>query len=70
MTLTRHQINLIRQSLIRLGRDRARLGGWIYDKLFALDPNLRGLFPGDMAKHGANLSRASTSLFRALRRPS
>ncbi|MBI3516709.1 MAG: hemin receptor [Proteobacteria bacterium] len=64
--MTRHQINLIRQTLIRLGRDRARLGGWVYARLFALDPSLRALFPGDMEKHGANLSIAIDTVVRAL----
>lgn len=53
--MDRSQIALVRASFTRLSPRAAGLAAQFYERLFVLDPALRSLFRGDMAKQGIKL---------------
>lgn len=53
--MDRSQIALVRASFTRLSPRAAGLAARFYNRLFELDPALRPLFRGDMAKQGLKL---------------
>ncbi|HMQ31487.1 MAG TPA: globin domain-containing protein [Chloroflexaceae bacterium] len=53
--MDRAQITLVRASFNRLSPNAAALAARFYSRLFELDPALRPLFHGDMAKQGLKL---------------
>jgi hemoglobin-like flavoprotein len=50
-----HQIKLVQDSFERLEPIAPQAAALFYNNLFAIDPALRPMFPGDMAAQGAKL---------------
>ena len=46
---------LVRDSFAKIAPNAEATAGMFYDRLFVLDPSLRSLFKGDMAKQGRKL---------------
>jgi hemoglobin-like flavoprotein len=67
--MTRQQVELV-QSSFRLVQPTLETAAAIfYDRLFELDPSLRGLFRNPREEQGRKLGRALTVVVRALDRP-
>ena len=53
--MTPNAQRLVRQSFAKIGPNPATAAATFYDRLFILDPSLRPLFNGDIAKQGQKL---------------
>lgn len=53
--MTPQQITLVRDTFAPVAAQAARAGAFFYDRLFALDPSLRPMFPGDLQRQGEKL---------------
>ena len=56
--MTPAQIRIVKRSFAAIGDDRERAAGLFFANLFAIDPTLRLLFPGDSRRRGAKLMHA------------
>jgi hemoglobin-like flavoprotein len=52
------QISLVREGFALFQHRRSEAAALFFDQLFALDPTLRLLFPGDLQRRGARLMNA------------
>ena len=64
--MTPDQIALVRQSFAKVLPIRDAAAALFYDRLFALDPNTRPMFRGDLKSQGAKLMAAIGSVVRSL----
>lgn len=64
--MTPKQISLVRQSFARIADHSARAGAFFYDRLFALDPSLRPLFPEDLQQLGQKFVDTLGAVIRAV----
>jgi hemoglobin-like flavoprotein len=55
MTMTPHQIDLVQQTFAEIKPIAPAAAELFYSRLFMLDPSLRKMFEGDMAKQGQML---------------
>jgi hemoglobin-like flavoprotein len=67
--MTPHQITLVQQSFEAVRPIAVEAAAMFYDRLFALDPNLRQLFRGDMQEQGRKLMQAIALVVQGLRTP-
>jgi hemoglobin-like flavoprotein len=58
--MTPHDIALVRESFAHLHRRKAETAQIFYDRLFAIAPEARALFKGDMAAQGLKLMEMLT----------
>ena len=63
------QISLVQQTFERTWPISAHVTATFYAELFALDPDVRGLFKGDMIVQGEKLMRMLSEIVRALPDP-
>ncbi len=68
-TLTPVQIALVRESFGRLAPIADAAGALIYERIFFLAPEARGLFGDDIAEQGVRLMRAVARAVEHLDRP-
>lgn len=68
--MTPKQITLIRKSFTPLAAQSRRAGAFFYDRLFALDPSLRPLFPYDLQNQGEKFIQTLGILIRTLEQDS
>ena len=66
--MTPEQIALVRATFVPVARQAARAGAFFYDRLFALDPSLRPLFPDDLQHQGEKFVETLGVMIRALER--
>lgn len=64
--MTPQQISLVRQTFSRIALNSAQAGAFFYDRLFALDPSLRPLFPDDLQEQGQKFVDTLGAVIRAL----
>jgi hemoglobin-like flavoprotein len=67
--MTPEQIALVEQSFAKILPIKDRAAGLVYDRLFEIDPSLRALFKGDMARQRSMLAVAIAMIVRGLRTP-
>lgn len=67
--MTSHQITLVQETFDAVRPIAAEAAAMFYDRLFALDPNLRRLFRGDMQEQGRKLMQAIALVVQGLRAP-
>jgi hemoglobin-like flavoprotein len=67
--MTPHQITLVQQSFEAVRPIAVEAAAMFYNRLFALDPNLRQLFRGDMQEQGRKLMQAIALVVQGLRTP-
>jgi hemoglobin-like flavoprotein len=65
--LSPEQLDAVEDSLARIGPRLDDLAGRFYVRLFDLDPNLRGLFPADLASQQAKFSAHLRLVIMAIR---
>jgi hemoglobin-like flavoprotein len=68
-TLTPGQVRLVRESFGRIAPIADVAGALIYERIFFLAPEARGLFGDDIAAQGARLMHAVARAVEALDRP-
>lgn len=66
--MTSQQITLVRQTFARLAGRSAQAGAFFYDRLFALDPSLRRMFPDDLQQQGQKFVDTLGAVIRSLDR--
>jgi nitric oxide dioxygenase len=66
--MTPRQITLVQQSFAKVLPIRETAAALFYDRLFAIDPSTRPLFPADIAAQGAKLMAAIATIVRSLDR--
>ncbi len=66
MSITRHQIRLVRQSYRAASRER--IAPIFFEGLFARIPSLRMLFDGDLRRHAARLDEGLGAIVDSLDR--
>lgn len=66
--MTPNQIQLVQSSLPVIAADEEQVAALFYQRLFALDPALRGLFTSDMIVQGQKLVDMLASLIDSLDR--
>lgn len=64
--MTPRQISLVRHTFSRIAQNSAQAGAFFYDRLFALDPSLRPLFPDDLQEQGQKFVDTLGGVIRAL----
>lgn len=64
--MTPKQIALVRDTFAPLARQARRAGAFFYDRLFALDPSLRPLFPDDVQRQGEKFVETLGLMIRAV----
>jgi hemoglobin-like flavoprotein len=64
--MTPQQISLVRQTFSRIAGNSSQAGAFFYDRLFALDPSLRPLFPDDLQEQGQKFVDTLGAVIRAL----
>jgi hemoglobin-like flavoprotein len=67
--MTENDGTLIRESFAHLHRRKAETAAMFYDRLFAVAPETRSLFKGDMSAQGAKLMETLTVAIASLRDP-
>lgn len=67
--MTPEQITLVRDSFAKVAPIAPAAAAMFYDRLFALDPDLRPLFKGDMAEQGRKLMAMIGTAVANLDRP-
>ena len=67
--MTPQQIRLVQSSYARLKPASAEVAATFYERLFAIDPSLRALFNGDLARHGERLMHMIGAAVGLLNRP-
>lgn len=67
--MTPQQIRLVQSSYARLRPESAGVAASFYERLFALDPALRGLFRDDLARQGERLMHMIGATVGLLNRP-
>lgn len=65
--LTPEQIKLVQESFAKVVPDMDRITARVYERLFALDPSLRPLFKGDMARQRSRLGIALAMVVHGLK---
>jgi hemoglobin-like flavoprotein len=66
--MTPEQIALVEESFAKILPIKDRAAGLVYDRLFELDPSLRALFKGDIARRRSRLSIAIAMIVHGLKR--
>ena len=66
--MTPTQILLVKNSFHALAPQRRRLADIFFAELFAREPSLRALFPGDLGRHGNPLHEGLAAIVSALPR--
>ncbi len=66
--MTPEQIALVRHTFTPVAQQARRAGAFFYDRLFALDPSLRPLFPDDLHRQGEKFVETLGTMIRALER--
>ena len=66
--MTPEQVELVKSSFAKIAPVKDQAAALFYRRLFELDPDLRPLFSGDMADHGAKLMAALGGAIAALDR--
>lgn len=64
--MTPEQIALVRHTFTPVARQAHCAGAFFYDRLFALEPPLRPLFPGDLQRQGEKFVETLGAMIRAL----
>ncbi len=67
--MTPHQVGLVQTSFAAVAPRAEDLVATFYERLFALDPTLRPLFPADMAGQRHKLAAALAMAVQSLHRP-
>lgn len=67
--MTPEQIALVEQSFAKILPIKDRAVGLMYERLFELDPSLRALFKGDMARQRSMLAIAIAMIVHGLKNP-
>ena len=68
--MTPEQVKLVQESFGKVAPIAEQAAGLFYQRLFELDPSLRGLFKGgDMKAQGQKLMQALTMVVKGLDRP-
>jgi hemoglobin-like flavoprotein len=67
--MTPQQIRLVQSSYVRLKADAAPVAAAFYERLFQLDPGLRGLFHHNLAQQGERLMHMIGAAVGLLNRP-
>ena len=67
--MTPQQIRLVQASYTRLKSDTAGVAAAFYERLFQIDPTLRGLFRDDLARQGERLMHMIGAAVGLLNRP-
>jgi hemoglobin-like flavoprotein len=67
--MTPEQITLVERSFEKILPIGDRAAGLVYDRLFELDPSLRALFKGDMARQRSMLAVAIAMIVRGISTP-
>lgn len=67
--MTPQEIRLVQASYARLKADSAGVAAAFYERLFAIDPTLRGLFREDLARQGERLMHMIGAAVGLLNRP-
>ena len=67
--MTPQQIRLVQSSYARLKPASAEVAASFYERLFTIDPSLRTLFSGDLARHGERLMHMIGAAVGLLNRP-
>lgn len=65
--MTPEQIELIHASFARIAPRKDEVAGLVYERLFTLDPSLRPLFRGDMARQRSRLALAIVMVVHGLK---
>lgn len=65
--MTPEQIRLVQESFARIVPIRDRVTGLIYERLFELDPGLRAMFRGDMARQRSRFALALAMMVHGLK---
>ena len=66
--MTPRQVTLVRESFAKIIPMREQAAALFYNRLFAIDPNTRPLFRGDMKSQGAKLMAAIGAVVKSLDR--
>jgi hemoglobin-like flavoprotein len=64
--MTPQQISLVRHTFSHIAQNSAQAGAFFYDRLFALDPSLRPMFPDDLQNQGQKFVDTLGGVIRAL----
>ena len=64
-----HQIDLVQQTFALAAPQAKAIANDFYQRLFALDPTLRRLFPSDMSEQGDKLMTMLAFVVHHLRQP-
>ena len=67
--MTPEQIRLVQESFANLVPVKDEVTGMMYARLFELDPSLRALFRGDMARQRSRLAVAIAMVVHGLKNP-
>jgi len=67
--MTPQEIRLVQSSYARLKGDFAGIAASFYERLFTIDPTLRALFHGDLARQGERLMHMIGAAVGLLNRP-
>lgn len=67
--MTPQEIRLVQESYTRLKTDAASVAASFYERLFNIDPSLRGLFRTDLAHQGERLMHMIGAAVGLLNRP-
>lgn len=65
--MTPEQIRLVQESFAQLVPIKDEVAGMMYERLFELDPSLRALFRGDMARQRSRLAVAIAMVVHGLK---
>lgn len=65
--MTPEQIELVQTSFARIAPRKDEVAGRVYERLFTLDPSLRALFRGDMARQRSRLALAIVMVVHGLK---
>src|SRR5215467_14189797 len=66
--MTPRQVALVQESFAKIVPIREQAAALFYNRLFAIDPNTRPLFRGDMKSQGAKLMAAIGAVVKSLDR--